>query len=90
MPRDAKRELMEPSHPQLRLARPCDLVGWPRSTDDDAVHGERTAPRAVRHVLEKPYTDTPYAGGRRMTAWWRRQGEAVQHNRVARRLHTLG
>ena len=42
------------------------------------------------HVLEKQYTDTPYYGVRRMTAWLRSQGYAVNHKRVARLLHTMG
>jgi len=41
-------------------------------------------------LLDKQYTDTPYYGVRRMTAWLRSQGYAVNHKRVARLLHTLG
>lgn len=42
------------------------------------------------HWLERQYTDTPYYGVRRMTAWLRRQGYAVNHKRVARLLRTMG
>ena len=41
-------------------------------------------------LLDEPYTDTPYEGVRRMTAWVRSQGDAVNHKRVARRLRPLG
>ena len=41
-------------------------------------------------LLDKPYTDTPYYGVRRMTAWLRSQGYHVNHKRVARLLHTMG
>ena len=41
-------------------------------------------------LLDKQYTDTPYYGVRRMTAWLRSQGYHVNHKRVARLLHTMG
>ena len=41
-------------------------------------------------LLDKQYTDTPYDGVRRMTAWLRSQGYAVNHKRVARLLRTMG
>jgi putative transposase len=42
------------------------------------------------HLLAQQYTATPYYGVRRMTAWLRSQGYAVNHKRVARLLHTIG
>ena len=81
---------MEPSHPPRSLGRQGALVGLPRSTDYDAVQGESTEHLSLMPWLEKQYPDTPDYGVRRMTAWWRSQGEAVHHKRVARRLHTLG
>jgi len=41
-------------------------------------------------LLDQQYTDTPYYGVRRMTAWLRSQGYAVNHTRVARLRHTMG
>src|SRR5262245_13185560 len=41
-------------------------------------------------LLDEQYTDTPYYGVRRMTAWLRRQGYTVNHKRVARLLRTMG
>src|SRR6266478_3100347 len=32
LPPEAKRELIEAAHPQISIARQCDLVGLPRST----------------------------------------------------------
>jgi putative transposase len=90
LPRDAKRELIEPSHPQMSIARQCDLVGLPRSTYYYYAHGESAENLYLMHLLDKQYTDTPYYGVRRMTAWLRSQGYAVNHKRVARLLHTMG
>ena len=44
----------------------------------------------LMRLLDKQYTDTPYYGIRRMTAWLRSQGYAVNHKRVARLLRTMG
>jgi putative transposase len=41
-------------------------------------------------LLDEQYTQTPYYGIRRMTAWLRSQGYLVNHKRVARLLHTMG
>jgi putative transposase len=41
-------------------------------------------------LLDKHYTDTPYYGVRRMTAWLRSQGYHVHHKRVARLMQTMG
>jgi putative transposase len=41
-------------------------------------------------LLDEKYTDTPYYGIRRMTAWLRSQGYAVNRKRVARLLRKLG
>ena len=44
----------------------------------------------LMRLLDEQYTRTPFYGVRRMTAWVRAQGYAVNHKRVARLLHTLG
>ncbi len=41
-------------------------------------------------LLDKQYTDTPYYGVRRMTAWLHSQGYRVNHKRVARLMRTMG
>ena len=82
--------MIEPEHPQIRLARQCDLVGLPRSSFSYSPQGESAENLALMHVLDTQYTDTPYDGVRRMTAWLRSQGYYVNHKRVARLMHTMG
>ena len=41
-------------------------------------------------LLDEQYTQTPYYGIRRMTAWLRSQGYRVNHKRVVRLLRTMG
>src|SRR5262249_25816650 len=90
LPPEAKRALIEPTHPQLSIARQCDLVGLPRSTYYYHTQGERAENLALMHLLGQQYTDTPYYGVRRMAAWVRHQGYHVNHKRVARLMQTMG
>jgi putative transposase len=41
-------------------------------------------------LLDEQYTATPFYGSRRMTAWLRRQGYAVNHKRVGRLMRQMG
>ena len=72
------------------MARQCALVGLPRSTYYYHTQGESAENLTLMRLLDKQYTDTPYYGIRRMTAWLRSQGYAVNHKRVARLLRTMG
>jgi putative transposase len=66
---ETKRELIEPAHPQMSIARQCDLVGLPRSTYDSHAQGESAEHLHWMRLLDKQDTDTPYYCLRRMTAW---------------------
>jgi putative transposase len=90
LPLDAKRGLIEPEHPQLSIARQCDLLGVPRSTYYYRTQGESVENLHLMRLLDAQYTYTPYYGVRRMTAWLRSQGYQVNHKRVARLLRTMG
>jgi putative transposase len=88
--RDAKRGLIEPEHPQISIVRQCELLGLPRATYYYHVQGESTENLQLMRLLDEQYTQTPYYGVRRMTAWLRSQGYAVHRKRVARLLRTMG
>lgn len=82
--------MIEPEHPQISIARQCDLVELPRSTYYYHGQGAGAENLTLMHLLDQQYTDTPYYGVRRMTAWLRSQGYVVNHKRVARLLRTMG
>lgn len=90
MPPERKRDLIELAHPQISIARQCALVGLPRSTYYYQAQGESAENLTLMRLLDKQYTDTPYYGVRRMTAWLRSQGYHVNHKRVARLMQTMG
>jgi putative transposase len=87
---DAKRGLIEPDHPQISLARQCALLGLARSSFYYRSQGESAENLHLMRLLDEQYTQTPYYGVRRMTAWLRSQGYHVNPKRVARLLHTMG
>ncbi len=82
--------MIEPDHPHLSIARQCELVGLARSSFYHRPQGESAENLSLMRLLDEQYTDTPYYGVRRMTAWLRSQGYTVNHKRVARLLRTMG
>jgi putative transposase len=82
--------LIEPDHPQISIARQCELVGLARSSFYYCSQGESAENLHLMRLLDEQYTQTPYYGIRRMTAWLRSQGYQVNHKRVVRLLHTMG
>ena len=83
MPPEAKRRLLEPAHPRLSLARQCALLGVSRSSFYYRPRGEGAENLHFMRLLDEQYTQTPFYGVRRMTAWRRQQGYAVNPKRVA-------
>jgi putative transposase len=87
---EQKRALLEPTHPQLSLRRQGALLGFARSTLYDAPMGDSAEHLPLRRWLDQQYTATPFDGIRRMTAWWRPQGYAVNPKRGGRWLRQMG
>jgi putative transposase len=85
-----KRTLIEPAHPQLSVAQQCALLGLARSSWYYTPQGESLENLALMRKIDEQYTQTPFYGIRRMTAWLRQQGYAVNHKRVGRLLRLMG
>ena len=87
---EATRALLEPAPPQLSLRRQCALLGVARSGVYDQPVGDRAEDLQLMRLLDAPYTETPFDGVRRMTAWLRRQGDAVHPKHIRRLLRQMG
>jgi putative transposase len=74
----------------LSIRTQCQLLGVPRSTLYYQPGGPRASDVAIMHLMDEQYTRTPYYGVERMTAWLRRQGLRIGHNRVRRLLRRMG
>jgi putative transposase len=72
------------------MRRQCALLGLARASlyyQPVPVSGEELP---LMRWLDEQDTATPFDGIRRMTAWLRSRGYAVNHQRVARLLRTMG
>ena len=87
---DVKRQWIESDHPQISVSRQCELLGLARSSYDYQAPGERPENLHLMRLLDEKYTDPPYYGIRRMTAWLQSQGYPINHKRVARLMHKMG
>lgn len=72
------------------MSRQCELLGLPRSSWYYQARPVDERTLLLLRLLDEQYTRTPFYGIRRMTAWLRTQGHAVNHKRVARLLSVLG
>ena len=72
------------------MARQCELLDLCRASYYYRPVGENAEDLALLRLLDEQYTRTPFYGSRRMTAWLRSQGYAVNRKRVRRLLQLLG
>lgn len=87
---EEKRALIEPEHPDLSVARQCELLGLARSSYYYQPVPESEENLLLMRLLDEQYTRTPFYGIQKMTAWLRTQGYEVNHKRVARLLRLMG
>lgn len=85
-----KRQWIEPEHPNISIARQCELIGLPRSSWYYQSVQETPQNQQLMNLIDQQFTQTPFYGIRRMTAWLRTQGYRVNHKRVARLMRKMG
>ena len=74
----------------MSVARQCALLGLARSSWYYQPRPPTALTQELLDRLDEQYTRTPFYGTRRMTAWLRREGYAVNRKRVRRLLQLLG
>jgi putative transposase len=72
------------------VRRQCALLGLSRSSLYYRPQAESPDNVQLMRLLDEQYTATPFYGVRRMTAWLRSQGYAVNHKRVAHLMQQMG
>jgi putative transposase len=70
--------------------RQCQLLGISRSGWYYQSGGERDENQHLMRLIDAQYTRTPFYGYRRLTAWLRRLGHAVNKKPVARLMQRMG
>lgn len=82
--------MIEPEHLSLSIAKQCELLGIVRSSyyyEPVPISAENLQ---LMRLLDEQYTQTPFYGTRRMTAWLNKQGYLVNRKRVTRLLRLMG
>jgi putative transposase len=87
---DPKRALVGRSNCDLSISRQCELIGLNRSTYYLSPAVESEEDLRLMRLIDEQYLKTPFFGSRRMAAWLRRSGEAVNRKRVRRLMALMG
>jgi putative transposase len=75
---------------QLSIRTQCRLLGVNRSMVYYEPRGVSDSDLTVMRLLDEQYTRTPQYGVERMTAWLKRIGVVIGHNRVRRLMRLMG
>ena len=90
MPVAERRTMIEQGDCPLSIRAQCELLGVNRSTLYYQPCELNESDGTVMRLMDEQYTRMPYYGVERMTAWLRRQGLGIGHNRVRRLLRRMG
>jgi putative transposase len=81
---------VEPDHPQLSIARQCELLGLARSSYYYEPVPESEEDLLLMRLLDEQYTRTPFYGKRKMVTYLAGQGYMVDRKRVRRLMQRMG
>lgn len=81
---------MEIGHPHISLERQCELLDLSRSSWYYQPREPDSLSEGLMRLIDEEYTRTPVYGYRRMTAWLKTQGYAVNPKRVLRLMRLMG
>ena len=82
--------MIEPEHPQLSIARQCDLVSIRRSGFYYRPAGDAPLNLELMRLIDARFLETPWYGTRRMRRHPRREGYGVGRKRVRRLMAKMG
>jgi len=82
--------MIQAAHPQISLARQCELLGVSRSGYYYQPVGPSEENLELMRLLDEQFMRTPFYGARQMTRWLRSQGYGANVKRVRRLLRRMG
>jgi putative transposase len=82
--------MIDPKHPKLSIVQQCELVGLSRSTWYYEPVGESAEDLALKALIDRIFTETPYFGSRKITVILRRLGHRINRKRVRRLMREMG
>lgn len=81
---------MEPEHPEIPIYRQCELLELSRSSFYYKPVGISEYNLLLMDMIDRKYTEHPFYGILRMTAWLRDEGHQVNHKRIQRLMQLMG
>jgi putative transposase len=87
---ERRRQMIEPDHPQLSIARQCELVSISRSGFYYRPADETPLNLALMRLIDTQFLETPWYGSRQMARHLRREGYTVGRKRVRRLMAKMG
>ena len=82
--------MIEPEHPQLSIARQCELVSISRSSLYYRPAGETSLNLELMRLIDAQFLETPWYGSRQMARYLRREGYVVGRKRIRRLMAKMG
>ena len=82
--------MIDLDHAEIPICRQCELLGVPRSSLYYRSRGDKSQDQLLMRLIDEQYTQTPFYGSRRMTAWLASQGLPVNRKRVSRLMRRMG
>lgn len=89
-PIDERRRLVEPGHPEISIARQCELLSLARSAYYYKQKEESEYNRLLMRLIDEEYTRHPFYGSRRMSAWLKREGYNTNRKKTGRLMRKMG
>src|SRR3984885_13347462 len=87
---ERRRQMIEPQHPRLSVARQCELVSISRSGFYYQPAGETPLNLALMQLIDVQFLETPWYGSRQMARHIRREGYTVGRKRMRRLMARMG
>jgi putative transposase len=87
---ERRHQMIEPEHPQLSIARQCELVSISRSGFYYRPAGETSLNLELMRLIDAQFLETPWYGSRQMVRHLRREGYTVGRKRVRRLMAKMG
>ena len=86
-----KRACIDAGHPQLSIARQCELIRLPRASYYREIRlSESQENLELMRLIDEEYTRHPFYGSRKMRVYLHRLGHRVNRKRVQRLMRKMG
>jgi len=90
LPKKERSTIVNPNHPNISIARQCELMGISRGGYYYKLKPESEMNILLMRRIDEIYTKFPYYGAPKITAQLNREGYGINHKRIERLLALMG